>query len=123
MSPVSTTLLPGRPGPSTASGVITRPSSSVSGSPAWRIPRSRPGGTPSASAAATSKRPGPLVLDERVADGGDAVVDRERVDAVLPALERVARLELDERQPVRQPPEERPQLAEEVLRALSARGP
>jgi len=57
------------------------------------------------------------VLDEGVADGGDTVIDGERVDAVLAALERLARLELDELEWIREPPEERAQLAEQVFQS------
>ena len=66
------------PSPSTWSGVTVVPSASVTGSPRWSAPRSGPNGTPSGSAVATSNRPGPVVLDERVADGRDAVLDGER---------------------------------------------
>ncbi len=62
--------------------------------------------------------PRPLVLDEGVADGGDAVVDGEGVDPILAPLERLPGLDLDERQRVRQPAEERAQLAEQVLEPL-----
>ena len=56
----------------------------------------------------------PLVLDERVAERADTVLDGERLDHILTALEPLARRQLDERERVRQPPEERTQRSEEV---------
>src|SRR5581483_6465280 len=61
-----------------------------------------------------------VVLDERVAERRDAVVERERVDAVLAALELLAHVELDEGEPVRQPAEERAQPREQLLEAARA---
>ena len=56
----------------------------------------------------------PLVLDERVADRGNAVLDREDEQLVAVALERRARAQLLQLEPVRQPPEDAAQVAEEV---------
>ena len=65
---------PARAGPTSSLGrAPSRPSASVTASPRWSAPRSGPKGTPSASAVSSSKRPGPLVLDERVADRRHAV--------------------------------------------------
>jgi len=46
------------------------------------------------------------------------VVDGERLDDVLTALEDVARVELDRLQRIRQPPEKRLQPGEEVAEAF-----
>ena len=57
------------------------------------------------------------VLDERVADGRDAVVDRERLQPVPVPLEARARLELDRLQRVGEPPEDAPERAQQVPKA------
>ena len=46
------------------------------------------------------------------------MIDRERVQSVLATLEDVAGLELDDGERIRQPPEERLEVPEEVTRAL-----
>ena len=61
--------------------------------------------------------PGTLGLHERVAERVGAVLDREPLDRVLPALEGLPRLELDDGQRIRQPPDERPQPVEELAQA------
>ena len=48
------------------------------------------------------------------------MVDGERLEPVVPPLERLARLQLDDRQRVREPAEERLQIAEELARAARA---
>ena len=53
------------------------------------------------------------MLDERVADGADAVVDGEGDQPVAVALQRVARCELDDVEPVRETSEDAAQVAEE----------
>ena len=91
---------------------------SVIGSPPWSNPTLPAGRDAERVRGVDVEAAGPLVLDERVADRGDAVIDGERLDAVLAALERLPRLELDELERVREPPEERPQLREQVLQPL-----
>ena len=97
MSPVSTSFRPGRGSPSTSAGVTVRPD----------VERHLlPGLQPSARRAVRDAErvggrdvepPGPLGLDERVAERLGAVLDRESLDRVVAALERLPRLELDER--------------------------
>ena len=107
--------LPAGPGgPSTSSGCTI---AAAGERDRLAAPAGRPlgaGGTPSASAASTSKRPGRVVLDERIADRRDAVVDGERHEAVAVAVERVAGLELHELVRIREPAEDAPQRCEEL---------
>ena len=49
---------------------------------------------------------GPRVVHERVADAGGAVVDRERLDPVVIAIQRVARPHFHELEREREPPED-----------------
>ena len=60
------------------------------------------------------------MLDERVAERGGPVVDREGLDRVLAALEALARGELDRREWIRQAPEERLQAREQFAQPLRA---
>ena len=60
---------------------------------------------------------GPLVLDERVADRRDAVLDREDEDAVAVALERLARAQLVDLDRVAELAEDAPERAVEVAQA------
>ena len=123
VSHASTSFRPGRAGPSTASGVITRPSASVTGLAGLE--------DPPLGARRHAERVGrgdveasrPLVLDERVAERRDAVVEREGLDPVLAALELLARLELHERERIRQPAEERLQARRRAPSAPPARTP
>ena len=86
----------------------TRPSASVTLSPRWSTPRSGPG-DPERIGGLDVEPSRPRRLDQRVAERGDAVLDRERRQHVLLAVERVARLELDERVVVGELPEDPPQ--------------
>ena len=60
---------------------------------------------------------GTLRLDERVSLGGHTVLDGEGLDAVVGALDRLARLELGERQLIAQAPEHAPEDREQVAKA------
>ena len=84
-------MRPARAGPTTASGVSVRPSGSVIDSPRWSFPRSGPFGHAERVGRLDVEAARPLVLDERVADGGHAVRDREDEQLVVVALERLAR--------------------------------
>ena len=61
--------------------------------------------------------PGPLRLHDRVPERLGAVLDRESLDRVVAPLEPLPRLELDDRQRVREPPEERVQPLEQFAQA------
>ena len=107
VSPVSTSFRPGRGSPSTSAGVTVRPESSVTSSPACSAPARRAVRDAERVGGRDVEPAGPLGLDERVAERLGAVLDRESLDRVVVALERLPGLELDERERVREPPEER----------------
>ena len=85
------------------------------------LPAPGPNGTPSASAAATSKRPGRSLLDERVAERVAAVADRERAQLVAVARQRRSRRQLDHGDLVGQPAEDPPQRVAAARPALAGR--
>ena len=121
MSPLSTTLRPGRGGPSTSSGVTTRSSSSVIDSPRLQQPSRRPVGHAERVGRVDVEAPGPRVLDQREAERLHAVRDREGDEVVVASLEHVAGLQLDELERVGQLPEDPPQRPEQLLQARAAR--
>ena len=121
MSPVSTSLRPGRGSPRTSAGRHG----------AARVDRHLlPGLQPSARRAVRDAQrirrrnvepPGPLGLGDQVPEGLGAVLDGESLDRVVAPLERLPRLELDERERIREPPEERLQPLEQLAQARAAR--
>ncbi len=93
VSPVITSRRPRRVGPSTCSG-STGPSLPATSSPRCSLPKSGPSATPSDRASSGVEAAGPRLLDERVAEGGDPVLDRERLDRVAVEADAAAGLEL-----------------------------
>ena len=85
-----------RPSPPPGS---TGPSEPATVSPRWRAAKAGPSGTPRRFAASGSKRPGRSCLDQGVAAGADAVLDREGADLAALDLDRVARLHFDQLEP------------------------
>ena len=103
---------PWRVSPITCSGVTP---STVS--PRWRRPKSGPSRTPSARAVVDVEAARPLVLDEGVAVGVDAVLDRERRDQERAEADLGVRLEVGELERVAGAPDDGPQPGEQPLEA------
>ena len=85
---------PGRGSPRTASGVSTRPSGSVTELAALQRAALGTGGHAERVGRVDVEPAGPRVLDDRVAERRDPVVNRERENPVAVALERFTGAEL-----------------------------
>ena len=107
--------------PSTCSGVTTRPSGERHRLAALERAALGPVRDAERVGGLDVEPARPVVLDERVADRRDAVRDREGDEAVVAAVERVARGELDELVRVGEPAEDPAQRAEQLARARAAR--
>ena len=128
MSPVTTTFRPRLRLPHHLLG-LTSPSEPCTGSPAWSLPKSGPGVTPSRSATVGIEPPRPLVLDQRVAVGAHPVIDPEAAHLVAVVADRLPLVELHQLDLVGEPaddpaerPEQLPQAgrADDPQRALAA---
>ena len=96
------------------------PSGSVTSSPRWSAPKSGPDGTPEPRRGLDVEAARALLLDERVADRRGAVVDLNRLDRVVAALDLLAGAELDEPVRVRELAEDPRERAEEILEPARA---
>ena len=114
VSPVSASERLGRAGPSTCSGVHGLPAREHDGLPTLQQAALLAGRNAERVGDRDVEAPGPVGLGDQVADRLCAVVDGERADLVVAAVDRVARLELDRLDRVGEAAEDAAQGGEEI---------